>query len=81
MLGLLPLFCAALAAPLALASPVRARTPYAVKETHYLPRQWKHVARAPDHHVINLKIGLKQGDFNELERHLYEGKKPTQTRQ
>lgn len=65
---------AAFAAQAALATPIRARTPYAVKETHHLPRQWKRVARASGAEVVHLQIGIKQGDFAELERHLYEGK-------
>lgn len=62
------------AAAQALATPIRARSPYAVKETHYVPRQWSNAGRAPDSHVLHLHIGLKQAKFDELERHLYEGR-------
>ena len=63
----------ALLAVFATASPLRLRSPYAVKESHPVPRKWSRIGPAPADHVINLQIGLKQGNFNELERHLYEG--------
>lgn len=63
---------AALFAALATASPVR-RSDYAVKETHPVPQKWSKVGPAPADHVIKLQIGLKQSQFDELERHLYEG--------
>lgn len=59
-------------APALLASPV-ARSTYAVKETHFVPRRWIEKGRAPKEHMLALQIGVKQGDFEELERHLYEG--------
>jgi tripeptidyl-peptidase-1 len=71
MLTSLPL--TALFAAFALASPLRIRSPYAVKETHEVPPKWKVVDDAPANHVIKLQIGLKQSQFDELERHLYEG--------
>jgi hypothetical protein len=55
------------------ASPLRVRTPYAVRESHLVPRKWSRVGPAPANHIFNLRIGLKQGNFNELERHLYKG--------
>lgn len=70
------LLSAAAAAQAALATPIRARTPYAVKESHYVPRQWSNTGPAPESHVIHLHIGLKQSQFDELERHLYEGASP-----
>lgn len=54
-------------------SSFRSRSPYAVKDTHYVPRRWTAVGPAPADHQIRLQIGLKQGQFSELERHLYEG--------
>ena len=54
-------------------SPLHARTPYAVKESHNVPSMWTDIGRAPADRVINLHIGLRQGRFDELERHLYEG--------
>ena len=56
------------------ASPLRAQSEYWVKEHHNVPRKWTRIGAAPPHHVINLQIGLKQSRFDELERHLYEGK-------
>jgi tripeptidyl-peptidase-1 len=55
------------------ASPIRARTPYSVKETHFVPHKWIRRGRAPGSHMIQMQIGLKQSQFDELERHLYEG--------
>jgi hypothetical protein len=37
-----------------------------------VPRGWSHVNNAPKAHMIQLQIGLKQRQFNELERQLYE---------
>lgn len=74
MVGFSVLISTALAAQSALASSViRSRTNYAVKERHYVPRQWKKVARAPAEGIINLNIALKQSQFEELERQLYQG--------
>ena len=65
---------AALFAGLVASSPLRIRSPYAVKETHLPPSKWRNIGPAPVDHVVNLKIGLKQSQFDELERHLREGK-------
>ena len=46
---------------------------YSIKERHYVPGGWTFVRRAPLHYEIHLQIGLKQGRFDELERHLNEG--------
>ena len=54
-------------------SSLRSRTPYAVKDTHHVLKSWRAVGPAPADHMIRIQIGLKQGQFNELERHLYEG--------
>lgn len=56
-----------------LGSPLSIRSPYAVKDSHNVPRKWSKVGPAPSSHVLNLQIGLKQSQFGELERHLYEG--------
>ncbi|TLD31936.1 putative aspartic-type endopeptidase [Venturia nashicola] len=45
---------------------------YAVKESHSVPKSWTRVASAPADHTINLRIGLTQGRFDELEKILYE---------
>ncbi|KAF2501113.1 tripeptidyl-peptidase 1 precursor [Lophium mytilinum] len=70
----------AIAAQAVFCSPVRSRSPYVVKETHNVPRQWKRVSRAPSAHTIDLHIGIKQGQFDELERHLYEVSDPSHDR-
>lgn len=64
---------ALLAASSVFTSPLRSRTPYAVKESHNVPKKWNDIGPAPPNTVINLHIGLKQSQFDELERHLYEG--------
>lgn len=68
------LLAAAIAAQTALASPIRARSPYAVKEKHYAPAEWTKLGRAHGDHTVQLQIGLKQGNMDELLRHLSEGK-------
>ena len=55
------------------ASPLRSRTEYAVKDTHNVPGKWYQVGPAPANKVLHLHISLKQSQFDELERHLYEG--------
>lgn len=63
----------ALLAASSLASPVKTRSEYGLKETHPVPRGWSRIGAAPENHVVSLQIGLTQGNFAELERHLYEG--------
>ncbi|KAF2264406.1 tripeptidyl-peptidase 1 precursor [Lojkania enalia] len=70
------LLSAAIAAHAVLATPIRARSPYAVKETHFAPREWTKLGRANGDNVIQLQIGLKQGNFEDLEKHLYEVSDP-----
>jgi tripeptidyl-peptidase-1 len=57
----------------ALATPI-ARTPYVVKETHFVPKEWTKLDRSHGRATIQLQIGLKQGRFDELDRHLHEGR-------
>lgn len=57
----------------ATSSPIRSRTPYSVKETHFVPPKWREIGEPVDGSTISLNIGLKQSQFGELERHLYEG--------
>lgn len=71
------LFAAAIAVQPAFGTPIKARTAYDVKEIHNVPRKWKNVGRAPADHKLHLQIGLKQDNFDELNRHLYEGTYPT----
>ncbi|KAK8079652.1 hypothetical protein PG997_007470 [Apiospora hydei] len=73
-------FLALLAPTAVVSSPIKARTPYQVKETHHAPRGWKRVERASADQVMNIQIGLKQGNFEELERHLYEVSDPAHAR-
>lgn len=74
MLGASVLLALAVAVQSVLGSPVQSRTAYAVRETHRVPRRWQKMGRAPSDKVLNLQIGIKQGQFGELERHLYEGR-------
>ena len=74
MLGTAVFLSVAIAAQAVLGTPIRARTPYEVKETHYAPRKWTQIDRAPADHMLHLQIGLKQDRFEELEKQLYEGR-------
>lgn len=49
------------------------RVGYKIKERHHVPRRWTRFGPAPAKHPIQLQIGLKQGRFGDLERHLFEG--------
>ena len=60
-------------AGVAVASPLKGRSTYTLKEAHSAPRKWTRIGPAPESHIINLQIGLKQSRFDELERHLFEG--------
>ena len=51
----------------------RAQSQYQVKERHIVPRRWQKRDRAPESHLIDLQIGVKQGNFEELEKRLFEG--------
>lgn len=55
------------------ASPVSRRSDFVVKDYHPAPRAWTNIGRAPKDHLLHLRIGLSQGRFDELERHLFEG--------
>ncbi|KAI1270798.1 tripeptidyl-peptidase 1 precursor [Xylaria sp. FL0933] len=70
-------FSAALAAAaqVVFATPI-ARSGYSVKDSHYVPRGWTKVRRAPADHLLDLQIGLKQSNFAELEKQLYEVSDP-----
>ena len=59
---------------LALAKPCNPKFNYAVKEVHNPPRQWTRVKDAPKDSMLLLRIGLKMDRWDELERHLYEGR-------
>lgn len=63
----------ALTAQTVFGTPIQSRSAYAVKEKHYVPKKWAKLGRAPKEAMLYLQIGVKQGQFAELERHLYEG--------
>jgi tripeptidyl-peptidase-1 len=65
-------FVVALVARHAGATPI-ARSPYVVKETHAVPQEWSKQDRSHGGKGLQLQIGLRQGRFDELERHLYQG--------
>lgn len=46
---------------------------FRIKERGVVPTGWRSIGLAPAHHILNLRIALKQGNFEELERRLYEG--------
>ena len=58
-----------------LASPV-ARSTYSVKGSHPVPKGWRAFDRAPADHKVELRIGLTQGDFKGLEKHLFAASNP-----
>lgn len=66
------LLAAGFLASSALCKPVKQRSAFAVKESHHVPGKWSHVGHPEADHTIALRIGLKQGSFSELERHLCE---------
>ncbi|KAI0966227.1 tripeptidyl-peptidase 1 precursor [Xylaria arbuscula] len=74
-------FSAALvaAAQVVLATPV-ARSDYSVKDSHFVPRGWAKVERAPADHLLDLQIGLKQSNFAELEKQLYQVSDPAHSK-
>jgi tripeptidyl-peptidase-1 len=76
MLGPSILLTVAAAAQAVFGTPIRSRTEYAVKGAHPVPSQWTKLGRAPPEQMLHLQIGVKQSQFDELERHLYEGRQP-----
>ncbi|KAJ9655304.1 hypothetical protein H2198_005833 [Neophaeococcomyces mojaviensis] len=70
-------FQVAIAKPL---TPLRLRSPPAVKETHFVPRGWAATGEPTPDHVLDIKIGLKNKRFAELEQHLYEISNPSHHR-
>ncbi|KAF2026980.1 subtilisin-like protein [Setomelanomma holmii] len=70
---------AAIAARDAFAKPI-ARSPYVVKETHFVPKEWTKQERSHGGKTIQLQIGLRQGRFDELDRHLREVSDPDHAR-
>ena len=66
-------FLTALLAASAVSSPVKARSLYAVKDSHRVPAAWKNIGSPAADHTIRLTLSLKQERFHELETHLWEG--------
>lgn len=56
----------------ALASPLVAKEVYTIKDNQNIPPGWQKAGRAPESHILNSKIGLKQARFGELHKLLYE---------
>jgi tripeptidyl-peptidase I len=61
-------------------SPVSSTTSYAVAERHPAPRDWTKVGPAPKSEIINLRIGLKQGNEGIIEQHLLQVSDPRHAR-
>lgn len=76
MVHITALLSAAAVVQTVLCTPI-SRSSYSIKEKHFVPSQWRSLGRAPANNVIHLQIGVKQGQFGELERHLYEGTFPS----
>ena len=49
---------------------------YVLKDSHVVPATWTQLHRADPDHVLNIRIGLKQNSFDELEKRLYEVSDP-----
>lgn len=47
---------------------------YVVKESHAVPSEFSRVGEAPGHNLLRLQIGVKQGQFDVLEKHLWESR-------
>ncbi|KAG9230195.1 tripeptidyl-peptidase 1 precursor [Amylocarpus encephaloides] len=80
MISVTSLVVAATAFQAVVGNPIRARSAYSVKETHFVPRSWRDIDEAPKNFMINLNIGVKQGQFDELDRHLHEVSDPDHER-
>jgi len=55
-------------------------SPFKTKEEVYAPRGWVQRSRAAPNHNIELRIGLPQPKFSDLEKHLYEVSDPEHER-
>ena len=64
---------AVVAATSAVATPLSSYR-YAVKDSHPVPSRWTRMGPAPGTALLKMDISLKQSQFDELERHLYEGR-------
>ena len=64
----------------AYALPAPSISTYAIKERHYVPRDWVEVGSASKSEVIHLQIGLKQRNEGVIEAHLLEISDPKHSR-
>lgn len=46
-----------------------------------MPSEFSRIGGAPGDHLLRLQIGVKQGQFDVLEKHLWESKSAIRTRQ
>ncbi|KAK0190627.1 tripeptidyl peptidase A [Armillaria mellea] len=53
---------------------------HVVKERIVPPQEWIPDGLPPSNHIVELRIGLRQSDFDALERHLYEVSDPSHNR-
>ncbi|KAK0230450.1 tripeptidyl peptidase A [Armillaria fumosa] len=53
---------------------------YVVKERIVPPREWILDGLPLSNHIVELRVGLRQSDFDALERHLYEVSDPSHSR-
>ncbi|KAK0206859.1 tripeptidyl peptidase A [Desarmillaria ectypa] len=53
---------------------------HSIKEKVIPPREWIRDGLPPSSHIVELRIGLRQSDFDALERHLYEVSDPFHSR-
>ncbi|USW48960.1 Putative peptidase S53, activation domain, Sedolisin domain, peptidase S8/S53 domain superfamily [Septoria linicola] len=74
------LFLSLSAAIAVLAAVHPSRSDYVVKSSHFVPPGWERMSKASAEHNIDLRIGIKQSSFHELERHLYEVSDPDHAR-
>lgn len=69
---------------LALASAIARSTSdsnlYSVKETHFVPRGWSSIGNPHPDQILDIKIGIKNKRFAELEKHLYQVSDPAHHR-
>jgi tripeptidyl-peptidase-1 len=63
-----------------LASPTKRSSFFAVKDALNVPPRWERVGAPSPDHRLRLHIGLKKGNFPQLEKHLYEVSDPTHPR-
>ncbi|KAI5367148.1 putative peptidase S53, activation domain, Sedolisin domain, peptidase S8/S53 domain superfamily [Septoria linicola] len=74
------LFLSLSAAIAVLAAVHPSRSGYVVKSSHFVPPGWERMSKASAEHNIDLRIGIKQSSFHELERRLYEVSDPDHAR-